>query len=555
MLIRFDAGDNRSNFSSRIDHERGALNAHILAAVKTFFLEHAKLVRDALVFIGQERIGQIEFLFEFLLCGRLVPGDAQHYCAGSLDFLECVAEPARFQRSTGRVRLRIEEQDQVLAAKICERDFLAIFIGKRELGRFIINLHTVFVLKSPMNLYRRRTFPASLALLLAFIFALTTFTFAQRRKPHKLRATGLLTLTTDPTGTTTARLTPITILDQGRFEDASIYKARPEPMALDKGVVYEAQKSGVPVGYVTILNASNQGIWTALGKWQPVTEEAKKSGQPAHPAGSGSSGDDRPILHRGENSSAEPASTPPPVAAQATPTPEPQQEEPEDPDRPVLRRRSPASSPTPQPAPAASTPTPAPQGAVPSTPAPVAKSGTQTFVAVSDAEPSDTRSYEWKWKSGDEQQAEAKMRKLALAQLPRENAQLSESSMQNVVIRAFDLDLSNDAVLVLTAEVPGSYVTPGHKGAPGKFVSRYITLIAKQNFEGDLERLSASVTDSSRLDVAPRLELIDAVDVDGDGLAELLFREYSFDQKGFIIYGIGRGAVTKVFEGATSAIH
>src|SRR6185437_6797477 len=49
-------------------------------------------------------------------------------------------------------------------------------------------------------------------------------------------------------------------------------------------------------------------------------------------------------------------------------------------------------------------------------------------------------------------------------------------------------------------------------------------------------------------------ELIDAVDVDGDGLAELLFREYSFDQKGFIIYGAGRGAVTKVFEGATSPL-
>jgi hypothetical protein len=55
-----------------------------------------------------------------------------------------------------------------------------------------------------MNLYRRRTFPASLALLLAFTYIFTTSTFAQRRKPHKLRATGLLTLTTDPTGTTTA---------------------------------------------------------------------------------------------------------------------------------------------------------------------------------------------------------------------------------------------------------------------------------------------------------------------------------------------------------------
>jgi hypothetical protein len=33
--------------------------------------------------------------------------------------------------------------------------------------------------------------------------------------------------------------------------------------------------------------------------------------------------------------------------------------------------------------------------------------------------------------------------------------------------------------------------------------------------------------------------------------AELPFREYSFDEKSFIIYGVGRSTVTKVFEGAS----
>ena len=413
-----------------------------------------------------------------------------------------------------------------------------------------------------MNLYRRRIFPASSILLLALTLALINaalgqeegVTFYKRPKPHKLRATGLLTLATDSAGNVTARLTPITILDQGQFEDASIYKARPEPMALDKGVVYEAQKSGVPVGYVTLLGSSNQGIWTALGKWQPITQEAKKPQPPKQPAQSSSSGDGRPILHRDDRSTASATSTPTPApVAQPSPTPEP--EEPEDPDRPVLRHRPPATAGQPDTTPSpSSTPTPSAQGAVPAGTIAVAKPGTQTFAAVSDAEPSDTRSYQFVFKPGDQEKAEEKMRKLALAQLPPENSQLNENSMKNVVIRAFDLDLSNDAIMVLTAEVPGSYVTPPQKGTPGKFVSRYITLIARLDFQGDLERLSASVTDSSRLDVAPRLELIDAVDVDGDGLAELLFREYGFDQKGFIVYGIGRGGVTKVFEGATSPL-
>jgi hypothetical protein len=150
---------------------------------------------------------------------------------------------------------------------------------------------------------------------------------------------------------------------------------------------------------------------------------------------------------------------------------------------------------------------------------------------------------------------EAKMRKLALVQLPNETAQLNEHAMTNVVIRSFDLDLSNEAVMVLTAEVPGAYLAKGGKTAPGKFVSRYITLIARVDAEGNPQRLAVSVTDSSQLDIAPRLELIDAVDADGDGLGELLFREYGIDQKSFIIYGIGRGSVTKVFEGASQSLH
>jgi len=141
-----------------------------------------------------------------------------------------------------------------------------------------------------------------------------------------------------------------------------------------------------------------------------------------------------------------------------------------------------------------------------------------------------------------------------MAQLPRENAQLTDRSLTNVTIRAFDLDLSNDAVMVLSAEVPASYVAQGAKSATGKFVSRYITLIARIDLDGNPQRLAVSVTDSSRLDVAPRLELIDAVDVDGDGYAELLFRQYSFDDKSFIIYGVGRSTVTKVFEGASSPL-
>lgn len=460
----------------------------------------------------------------------------------------------------------------------------------------------VFHIRSKMNLYRRSWFPASALILLAcFALTLSAANF-QRSTPHKLRATALLELTTDASGTVTTRLFPITILANGRFHDASIYESRPRPMALGTGVVYEAQKTGAPVGYVTINGASNTMLgWVGQGKWQPAkdTTQASSSTKPPvtpRPA----PGDDRPILHReGENPQSTQPSAPPsddrPVlhrsggesdqqasapgnssgtqssnqsGTQSQSQPENQQETPEDPNRPVLRHRKPSNtedndSSTPPPAPKTAPPAAPPSQSVTTKPAPLATPGTQTFVAVSDAQTSDSRSYEFRWKPGEQEKIEAKMRKLALAQLPGENAQMDEHSLTNVVVRSFDLDLSNDAVVVITAEVPGGYLAspaktprgkPSVNSPAGKFVSRYITVIARVDFDGNPQKLAASVTDSSRLDVAPRLELIDAVDVDGDGLAELLFREYDFDQKTFLVYGVGHGSVTKVFEGASVPI-
>jgi len=392
--------------------------------------------------------------------------------------------------------------------------------------------------------------------------AAVTTGFAQRRKAHKLRATAVVEVTTDSAGIIATHIFPVAILDEGSFHDASIYKDKPQPMALDNGIVYEAQSDGIPVGYATILSSTNNKGWTALGKWQVADAPKKAQAQAPAPV----PGDDRPIIHRGGASpSPTPASTPAPgtsdssgsASASVPSSPSDSSSAPDDADRPVLRRRSPPQpepASTPQPSPAPSTSAPAQGSAVPRTKLPVITSGTKTFVAVSDNDPTDVRSFAFKWKPGEEQQMEAKMRKLALAQLPRENAQLNTGSLQNVVMRSFDLDLSNDAVIVFSAEIPGSYLAPGGQSAPGKFISRYVTVIARVDFEGVPQKLASSVTDSSRLDVAPRLELIDAVDVDGDGLAELLFREYGFDDKSFIIYGVGRSTVTKVFEGASTPL-
>jgi hypothetical protein len=473
-----------------------------------------------------------------------------------------------------------------------------------------------------MNLYRRSTLQASVVLLLAGLVGFTT-AVAQRHKPHKLRATAVLEFSREGSANRPV-LVPVTILDDGSFHDASIYKAAPEPMALGDGVIYEAQKTGQVVGYFTVKKASKGPIWTAMGLWAMASESPKTRAATTSSGSPAPSADERPIIRRPGSAQSPPATASPAPAASSTPaTSSSRSSSPSD-DRPVLQRSGNDSPPqgtstpaaTPTPAPAASAPEPepddpnrptlrrrAPQSAQPvettgiSTSSIPSKSGGDvapskseaptssgssaapaTLVAVSDAQSSDSRSYEFIWKPGEKDAVESKMRRLALAQLPRENgsAAPTEKSLSNVVVRSFDLDLSNDAVMVLSAEVPPPTSSPasspttkaatktkaGAKGssatspapAPTPRATRYLTLIARVDIDGNPQKLASSVTDSSRLDVAPRLELIDAVDVDGDGLAELLFREYSFDDKSFVIFAIGRSTVTKLFEGASQPL-
>ena len=95
-----------------------------------------------------------------------------------------------------------------------------------------------------MNLYSRSRFLASAVLVLVCAAAVTT-AFAQRRKAHKLRATAVVEVTRDSAGIVATHVFPVAILDEGSFHDASIYKDAPQPMALDNGIVYEAQKDGI----------------------------------------------------------------------------------------------------------------------------------------------------------------------------------------------------------------------------------------------------------------------------------------------------------------------
>lgn len=196
----------------------------------------------------------------------------------------------------------------------------------------------------------------------------------------------------------------------------------------------------------------------------------------------------------------------------------------------------------------------------------------QTVTAISDAGGPDARPYTYDVKPAEEAIYRNKMLALAATQLRPKTQQAAslhspsiaatkgagssgkkpsaaKASMplfEDLRLRIFDLSSSNEPILVLSAKTHPSPTS----GNGSVLEPQEITLIARTNLEGELQKLFFAQTDSRHLDVRPRMELIDAVDADGDGRGELLFRQISDGGGAYAIYRVTADGLWPLFEGA-----
>jgi hypothetical protein len=439
-----------------------------------------------------------------------------------------------------------------------------------------------------------------------------------------------------------AHLIPITILIDGKYYDASAYKAAPVPMALWSDTLYEAVRTGVSLGLFTVTGAlqakdANNGMeWIAEGTWQTASEVKAKAAKKHVPSIPRGMNDDEgpPVLLRRSTEKSKPSdssaaqtttaqtqSTPPATTAQPQPAPNsapsmppatpppavtppvassspaatapsqqaaPDDQPPEDKDRPTLKRgkAGAASAEEAQKKAAADTSAKAvghaaltPANAVPAS---ALQSGAQAanqiqlVPAISDSNGPDPLPYTYSMKPEEEQQFRKKMLAMAAdeirvraaglngattggAQPPHPTAQHRKATtakpvqptFDDVQLRVFDLADINEPELVLTADARLPQPTRKGEGAnPGSQDLQYmITLVVREDVNGDLHKSLANVTDTQHLGVIPRLELIDAVDVDGDGRGELLFRQVSDAGSAFIIYRVIGDRLYPLFQG------
>jgi hypothetical protein len=491
---------------------------------------------------------------------------------------------------------------------------------------------------------------AAVATLLACLFVTTNAVYAQEERPQITpgerrpakkkdsgpRALGVVQLS--PNGK--ASLIPIAILVNGKFWDASAYKADPIPMSLDSGVVYEAERSGNSLGLFTVGSAlhGNSPIalnpWIGTGTWHPtgteseakpttssdvspvgiedadaaprLTRDPQKVKQPAStPSGSGTSSkapsdsaskptetsgnDGPPRLSKGSASSDAPQSGQTPASPSPSSTSKPSDNKSDDRakdstehakvpasdsgatagDRPVLRRGRPAESFADEDVPGYSKAgvsiAAAPSGAK----LVESKLGVQYIPAISDASGPPPHSLTFEWLKGEEGDRRTQMMALAKEKVraylagqaknqvtaktthptTARHVKTEEPVLDNPQMIAYDLWNSNQPIIVFSAQ---AHMPPPPAGAPHSDTNadlQYsIMLVAYPDIYNNLHTLYSGVTDKFHLDVTPRLELIDAIDADGDGRGELLFRETSDVGTGWIVYRATADKLWKVFD-------
>ena len=388
-----------------------------------------------------------------------------------------------------------------------------------------------------VSIYRRLLCGVALLCLLGLAAGAAAQAAPSKKKPRSARAVALIEWKKDAKGVVAPRLVPISFLWEGKYYDAGLYEASPRPLALEPGTIYEAMRSGVPAGLFTVRGAFElHDAWYGDGIWSPGVTGSAKIG----------SDDERPRLKRAGAAS---ASAPPPAPG-ASPSAPPAQPEPEpnDPNRPTLDRGKPASAPTATPAlpPPAAPPKAVAAPAAPKPHAPPKPNDKPApLVAVSDEQAQDTRPYLFQWNRDEEERLTGEMKTLAGAEVAR-RAGGGQPSLDQLQVRAFDLNTDNLAEIMLSARATVAKAAP--RGKKPVTSTYYVTVVARTTVSGELRKLFAATTSSAWLGSVPRMELVDAVDADGDGHGELLFAQITDTGRGYALYRVGRDELFKLVE-------
>jgi hypothetical protein len=168
-------------------------------------------------------------------------------------------------------------------------------------------------------------------------------------KPENVvRAVGVYEWTGDMAKPTASRIVPVSLFIDGKLQDAGVYLARPVPMALLGGNVYELDQAGIGKGTIDLLYSRHFEVadtastnyddgWFGYGKFVPPAPPRKATLRPSKTVAVINPLDDDPSKPHFSSKSATPGSG---GAAAPAPGTASTNAPPGDPDRPTLHRSS-----------------------------------------------------------------------------------------------------------------------------------------------------------------------------------------------------------------------
>lgn len=158
-----------------------------------------------------------------------------------------------------------------------------------------------------------------------------------------VRAVGVYEWTGEETKPAASRFVPITLFVNGQLEDAGEYLARPVPLALDRGTIFELQRAGVPQGTLELSFARHLAAGNTPGD-PAITEGwlgfgAFKSTTPVLSAKVEKSGPISPIVVSGGKSRPSFSNAPASTKPVETPSTSTTTDNSVDPNHPTLTRK------------------------------------------------------------------------------------------------------------------------------------------------------------------------------------------------------------------------
>jgi hypothetical protein len=235
----------------------------------------------------------------------------------------------------------------------------------------------------------------------------------------------------------------------------------------------------------------------------------------------------------------------------------------DDPDRPTLRRGKPTDRQSADETPPLVTERP---GTATATAANEPQGKLEVLAAISDAKGKDSHSLLLSVNPAERQQIESKVQALAYAAVVKWVAAhpavkaAPAGLMRVTAFQVFNLQYNDEPVAVYAAALPAAAPAPPVRrgaAAPAAPVAAvdpafrfYVTIVTRTDMYGELHTLLAQVTDSRHLDAYARLELIDAVDAEGTGTGQLLFRRVGDRSFTYGIYRVGMDRCWAIFESA-----